>query len=73
METKILREKFTKRLAELKNELEPKDRARLAVQMDVHIKSVERYLEGTIANIEVAEQMIMEAEKIIASKAEAAA
>ena len=70
MKTKILREEFTSRLAELNQQLEPKQKDRIAVELDLNQVSVKRYLRGEVANIEVAEAIIVQAEALLAKKLE---
>jgi hypothetical protein len=65
MQTAILRKKFTKKLADLNPLVEPKQRARIAVAIDINAKSVDRYMAGSIADLEVAEKIIVQAEKIL--------
>lgn len=70
MKTKILREEFTNRLLELNQQLEPKEKDRIAVELDLNQVSVKRYLVGQIANIETAETIIIAADALLAKKLE---
>lgn len=70
MKTQLLREEFTSRLKELNGPMLPKDRAKVAVELDLNAKSVDNYLGGLIANIETAERIIIASEKVLSLKEE---
>lgn len=68
MKTAQLRKEFTKTLIANSKQLDPKERNKIAVALDISQRCVERYLNGQIANIELAEAIIVEAEVILKAK-----
>ena len=68
MKTAQLRKEFTKALIAISKQLDPKEKNKIAAALDVSLRCVERYLGGQIANIELAEAIIVEAETIIKTK-----
>ena len=68
MKTAQLRKEFTKTLIAISKQLDPKEKNKIAVATDVSLRCVERYFEGKVANIELAEAIIVEAETILKSK-----
>lgn len=68
MKTQTLRQKFETDLAKLSKVLNPKDITKIAADIDLTTKTIGKYLDGFVVDLETAETIIESAKKIIANK-----
>ena len=62
MKTAQLRKEFTKTLTVLNKQLTYKQKTKIAAGLDINVRTVENYMGGKVADIELAESMIAAAE-----------
>jgi hypothetical protein len=70
-----LRESLQKQLKDWAAKLDSHDRMRIAINLKIELVTVKRYMDGKpeeMRNLELAEQIINEAEKVFNAKAEGA-